>query len=60
MLLPIEEKKVKYEASTSIIIMSGKELLNKVNKEQEMQFSVVRKPRVILTSTSMEYFPEEI
>jgi hypothetical protein len=25
-----------------------------------MQFVVVRKPRVILTSTSMEYFPEEI
>jgi hypothetical protein len=25
-----------------------------------MQFFVVRKPKVILTSTSMEYFPEEI
>jgi hypothetical protein len=25
-----------------------------------MQFSIVRKPRVILTSTSMEYLPEEV
>jgi hypothetical protein len=56
MLLPIEENKVKEEASASILLMSGKELLNKVKKEQEMQFSVVRKPRVILTSTSLEYF----
>jgi hypothetical protein len=60
MLLPIEEKKVKDEASVSILLMSGKELLNEVKKEQEMQFVVVRKPRVILTSTSMEYFPEEV
>jgi hypothetical protein len=25
-----------------------------------MQFDVVRKPRVIITSTSLEYFPEEV
>jgi hypothetical protein len=60
MLLPIEEKKVKDEASMSILLMSGKELLNEVKKEQEMQFVVVRKSRVILTSTSMEYLPEEV
>jgi hypothetical protein len=40
--------------------MSGKELLNEVKKEKEVQFVVVRKPRFILTSTSMEYFPIEI
>jgi hypothetical protein len=33
MLLPIEEKKVKNEASASIHLMSGKELLNEVKKE---------------------------
>jgi hypothetical protein len=60
MFLPIEEKKVKEEASTSILLMSGKELLSEVKKEQEMQFFVVRKLKVILTSTSMKYFPEEI
>jgi hypothetical protein len=36
MLLPIEEKKVKEEASTSILLMSGKKLLSEVKKEQEM------------------------
>jgi hypothetical protein len=60
MLFPIEEKKVKDEASVSILLMSGKELLNEVKKEQEMQFTIVRKPRVILTSNSMEYFPNEV
>jgi hypothetical protein len=60
MLLPIEEKKLKDEVSMSILFMSGKELLNEVKKEQEMHFVVVRKPRVILTITAMEYFPKEV
>ena len=44
MLLPIEDKETKREASPSILLMSGKELLNEVKKEKEMQFVVVRKP----------------
>jgi hypothetical protein len=60
MLLAIEEKKVKEEANTNILLMSGKELLKEVKKEQEMQFVVVRKPRVILTSTLMDDLPEEV
>jgi hypothetical protein len=60
MLLPIEDKKVKEEASNTILLMSGKELLDEVKKDQEMQFVVVRKPRVILTSTSIDDLPEEI
>ena len=36
MLLWIEEKKVKEEANVSILLMSGKELLSEVNKEEEM------------------------
>jgi hypothetical protein len=36
MLMPIEEKESKKEASSSILLMSGKELLNEVKKEQEM------------------------
>jgi hypothetical protein len=54
MLLHIEDKKVKEEANTSILLMSGKELLSEVKKEKEMQFVVVRNPRVVLTSTSMD------
>jgi hypothetical protein len=60
MLLPIEEKKEKEEANTRILLMSGKELLKEIKKDQEMQFVVVRKPRVILTNTSMNDLPEEI
>ena len=40
--------------------MSGKELLKDIKKDQEMQFVVVRKPRVILTNTSVDDLPEEI
>jgi hypothetical protein len=60
MLLPIEEKRVKEEANTNILLMSGKELLKEVKEEQEMQFVVVRKPKFILTSTSMDDLPEEV
>jgi hypothetical protein len=60
MLLPNEEKKVKDEANMSMLLMSEKEILNELKKEQEMHFVVVRKPRVILTSTSLEDFLEEV
>jgi len=40
--------------------MSGKELLNEVKKEKQMQFFVVRKPRVILKNTSVEDLHIEI
>jgi hypothetical protein len=60
MLFPIEDKKGKEEANPSILLMSGKELLNEVKKEQDMQFVVVRNPRVILTSTTVDDLPEEI
>jgi hypothetical protein len=59
-LLPIKEKKVKEEASTSILLKSGKEVLREVKKEQEMQFVVVRKPKVILTISLMDDFPKEV
>jgi hypothetical protein len=56
MLLPIVDKE-KVEASSSILFMSRKELLKEVKEEREMEFSIVRKPRVILTNTYVEYFP---
>jgi hypothetical protein len=33
MLLPIEDKKVKEESNTSILLMSGNDLLSEVKKE---------------------------
>jgi hypothetical protein len=40
--------------------MSGKDLLDEVKKEEDMQFVVVRKHRVILPSTKLDDLPEEI
>jgi hypothetical protein len=60
MLLPIEGKKVKEETRHTILLMGGKELLDEVKKNQEMQFTVVRKLRVILTNTTIDVLIEEI
>ena len=40
--------------------MSGKELLKEVKKKEDTQFIVVRKPRIVLTSTGVDDLPEEI
>jgi hypothetical protein len=40
MLFPLENKGVKEESSPSILLMSGKELLKEVKKDQEMKFVV--------------------
>jgi hypothetical protein len=60
MMFPLEDKGVKEEASPSILLMSGKKLLKEVKKDQEMQFVVIGKLRVILTNTSMNYFPMKV
>jgi hypothetical protein len=59
-LLPIEDKKDKEEVNTRILLMSGKELLKEIKKDQEMEFFLVRKPRFILTNTYVDDLPEEI
>jgi hypothetical protein len=56
----MDEKRAKEEASTSILLMSGKELLKEFKEEHEMHLTMVRKPRVILTSTSVNDLPEEV
>jgi hypothetical protein len=60
MLLPMEEKREKEETNISILLMSRKELLKEVKEEEEMQFIMVRNPRVILTNTSSNDLPEEV
>jgi hypothetical protein len=60
MLLPIEDKKVKEETRNIILLMSGKDLLDEVKKDEDIHFVLVRKPRVILTSTLIDDLPEEI
>jgi hypothetical protein len=60
MLLPMKDKEVKPEVSNIVLLMSGKELLNEVKKKEDTLFIVVRKPRIVLTSTRIDYLPEGI
>ena len=40
--------------------MTGKELLQEVKKEEGLHFSLVGKPKVILTSTNLDDLPIEV
>jgi hypothetical protein len=60
MLLPIKDKEMKPEVSNTVLIMSGKELLSEVKKKEDTQFVVVRKPKIVLTSTRVDDLPKEI
>jgi hypothetical protein len=60
MLLLIKDKEVKLEVSNTVLLMSGKELLMEVKKKEDPQFFVVRKPRIVLTSTRVDDLLGEI
>jgi hypothetical protein len=60
MLLPIKDKEVKTEMRNIVLLMSGKEILNEVKKKEDTQFIVVKKPKIVLTSTIIDDLPEEI
>jgi hypothetical protein len=60
MLLPIKDKEVKPEVSNTVLLMTGKELLNEVKKKEDPQFIVVKKPTIVLTSTRIDDLPEEV
>ena len=56
----IKDKEVNPEVSSTILLMSGKELLTELEKNEDPQFFVVRKPRIVLTSTRVDDLPDEI
>jgi hypothetical protein len=60
MLLLIKDKEIKTEVRSTILLMSGKELLKEVKRKEDTQFVVVRKPRILLTSTRVDDLPEVI
>jgi hypothetical protein len=60
MLLQIKNKEVEPEVSNTVLLMSEKELLSEVKKKEDTQFVVVRKPRIVLTSTRVDDLLEEI
>jgi hypothetical protein len=59
-LLSIKNKEVKIEMRNIVLLISGKELLNEVKKKEDTQFIVVRKPKIVLTSTRIYDLSEEI
>jgi hypothetical protein len=58
--LPIKDKEMKPQVSNIVLLMSGKELLTEVKKKEEPQFIMVRKPKVVLTSTRVDDLLEEV
>jgi hypothetical protein len=44
----------------TILLMSGKELHKEVNKKEDTQFIVVRKPIIVLSNTRVDDLPIEI
>jgi hypothetical protein len=58
--LLIKDKEVKPEVRNTILLMSGKELLTKMEKKEDTQFFMVRKLRIILNSTRVDDLPDEI
>jgi hypothetical protein len=60
MFFPIKDKEVMMKVRNTILLMSGKELLTEVKKKEDPYFILVRKPRIVLTSTRGDDLPEEI
>ena len=59
-LLPLKNEVDKEASGSIVMMMSGKEMLQEVEKDEELQFVVLGKPKVILTSTNLDYLLEEI
>ena len=59
-LSPLEYEIVQEGSSSNILLMSGKELLQEVHKEEDLHYSFVGKPMLILTSMNLDDFPIEV
>jgi hypothetical protein len=59
-LLPLKDETTKEEIGPSVLLISGKEILQEVKKEEEMHFSIIGKSKVILTNENMDDLPTEV
>ena len=50
---------MKPEVRNTVLLMSVKELLKEVKNKEDTQFIMVRKPRIVLTSTRVDELLEE-
>jgi hypothetical protein len=55
----LKDESTKEELGPSVLFMSVKELLQEVNKKEEVYFSLIGKPKVTLSTTNLNYFPTE-
>jgi len=61
MLIPLKDEASKEARSgNSVMLISGKELLQEVKKDEHIHFVVIRRPKVILTSKNLDDLSEEI
>jgi len=60
MVLPLKDEAGKEVPGNSVMLMSGKELLQEVKKDEQMHFAIIRRPKVTLTSTNLDDLSEEI
>ena len=59
-LSPLEDEAIQEGSRSNILLMTGKELLQEVEKEDEIDFSIFGKPKVILTSTNLDDLPTKV
>jgi len=59
-LLPLKDEVGKGAPGNSVMLISGKELLQEVKKDEKIHFAVIGRPKVILTSTNLDDLSEEI
>ena len=59
-MFPLKNDADKGLPENNIMLISGKELPQEVDKSEELKFAIVGKPKVILTSTNLNDFAEEI
>ena len=60
MLFPLKYGGSKEEVGPSVLLMSGKELLHEIKKEEEVHFSLIGNPIVVLTNTNLNDLLVEI
>ena len=57
-LLPLKDEADGEAPRNSVMLMSGKEMLQEFKKDEEMHFVVIGRPKVILISKNLEFLSE--
>ena len=58
-LIPLKDEKVEEQTSPKVLMVKEKEFMEQL-QEEEVSFSIVGKPRTVITNTRIDEFPAEI